>query len=341
MSSPEVFNSHYQSLQERESDPLDRDEVVHLMGLSQQMSEYRHLLNCGVNAVALERRQVTRGELMDAGYVFLNRIGGGEKPLLNAVIPMGVQSFDIGARVLLTQEELDAVIAHQRANPEEYGTEGVEAEELRQDMLSFLREAEVEWAQFKRKYQAAFSAALELISEDPEYSADEQMVADYLEQAYMKDGASKANIGYLIQECVQGLNLAVIRGIPIGVMPTRRAALNGVGSPFLDSGFHFDVNHDVTLHPEDPTKTRRLNMAVIHLLSRGLNEMGASSNDSHDQHYISSGEYARDVFPFRPSAEKPATEITIPREALDIIAIRLLIRAHTHFNQPWEGRWGT
>ena len=63
-------------------------------------------------------------------------------------------------------------------------------------------------------------------------------------------------------------------------------------------------------------------MAVVHLLSRGLNEMGRSLNTSHDQRYITSREYADEIQFADTSKDKDA----VSEEILDIIARRLLAR---------------
>lgn len=337
------YGPRYASLLEREQQPADPNEVISIVGFSSTAPEFLRFKEMGVDAETLNRGRLTRQQLLDAGYVFLNRIGGGEKPLLASVIPVNGSDADMAAKVLLTQEELGAVMEYQKQNPEQFGTAGVEREALRHDMLAFLSEVDIEQAQLGRKSVDALEAALKKIEEDPKFSAeDRDILGRFLEQK-MQSQDWVWEKDYFLQECMSGLNLAMVRGVPISVYPTRHSALHQAPSPFLDSGFHFDTNYDVTLYPnmEDTVKTRRLNMAVIHLLSRGFNEMGSSLNNSHDQRYITSGEYARDVFPNRPSLERAGELPTIPTEAIDIVALRLLVRACIHFDLPWEGRWET
>jgi hypothetical protein len=76
-----------------------------------------------------------------------------------------------------------------------------------------------------------------------------------------------------------------VLGFPAEIVVGRQAKLTGFPSPFIDSGYHFEDYPDITLCSDDYTKTRRLNMVVAQLLSRGLCKIGDSSNGSHDQAY--------------------------------------------------------
>lgn len=170
----ERLSSSYDLLKEKESQEADRKEVIFIVGLKEGSAEFLKLQAAGVDPVSLEEGRVTRGELLDAGYVFLNRLGAGEKPILSVTIPFGEleekQLLDVGSRVLLNQEELDAVIRFQQQRPEEYGTNGIETEELRRDMLEFLEEAVKEAGDLRNKANAIFRAAQRKILDDPKYS---------------------------------------------------------------------------------------------------------------------------------------------------------------------------
>jgi hypothetical protein len=110
----------------------------------------------------------------------------------------------------------------------------------------------------------------------------------------------------ILQQISQDLNLyfpppasdwlhKYVRGIKVTQIPQRRQKLMGSPSPFLDSGFHFSDNPDVGI--ETTEGVRRANMVTLHLLSRGLSEIGGSVNGSYDQHYITPEEYMQEVFP--------------------------------------------
>ncbi len=76
----ETSLSPYDLLRKNESQEADRSEVIFIVGLKNDTPEFFRLQVAGVDPVALEEGRVTRGELLDAGYVFLNRLGAGEKP---------------------------------------------------------------------------------------------------------------------------------------------------------------------------------------------------------------------------------------------------------------------
>jgi hypothetical protein len=66
-------------------------------------------------------------------------------------------------------------------------------------------------------------------------------------------------------------------------------------------------------------------MMNIHLLSRGLNEMGASSNGSHDQTYITDYEFQQMT---------AASHLTDTQNAdVALVASRLLAQADTALDQ--------
>jgi len=317
----------YEELNKHEARPADKSELIRIVGMNQDQPEFSRLESLGIDSSTLETGRVTRGALLDAGYVFLNRIGGGEKPLINAQVPMDVEGgtdiVDMSNKILLTQSELDAVIQYQQGQHGAYATESSDIDLIRKDMLLFLQQAIVEQNSLRQNSSAVFRAAQRRILDNPKYTdKDREALRQFLEeqyQEYQKKGNS--NLGYIMQECIAGIDLARVRGSPFEIFATRLSALKGVPSPFLDSGFHFDINYDVTLYPHDPAQTRRLNMAVVHLLSRGLNEMGESANRSHDQRYITAGEYEKGVY------QKSETTEPVSDEDLDKIASRLLFRA--------------
>lgn len=92
-------------------------------------------------------------------------------------------------------------------------------------------------------------------------------------------------------------------------------------SPFLNSGYHFRSNLDVTLYPYNPANTRRINGVTVHLLSRGVDEIGGSMNTSHDQTYITASEYTEEVY-----KKETRTDSSFPDKSILAVANRLLYR---------------
>lgn len=84
----------------------------------------------------------------------------------------------------------------------------------------------------------------------------------------------------------------------------------------------------MTLYPDNPSQTRRLNSVVVHLLSRGVNQMGASLNGSHDQTYITSAEFDE----LLPALQADSTDQYNP-EASRIVTMRLLVRAGVNYGK--------
>ncbi len=266
----------YIELTELERRIPDTDEAI-AVRLAPSSPEWKRLKEAGVQLSPLGVVEITRGQLLGAGFVFLNVIGGGEKPLISSIIDINGVPHDLSQRVLLTQAELDSVLADQE-EPD------ISNEDSRLLMLNFMsraldakrRETELE-RDFVKKYLPGIFA--ELTEEE------RPLVGRYLN--------SLDNIGwnYAPGEWLQGSTLLRVGQVPIDAFGSRQVILKDKTSPFLDSGYHFTDNWDITIYPDDPSKTRRLNMVVVHLLSRGLYERGGSRNGSHDQTYITPGEF--------------------------------------------------
>jgi hypothetical protein len=290
--SPQVV-SIYENLLEQEAAPADPDEIIHLGTVEVGSLEWMQLLQAGVPQPTIEAGNVTRKELLDAGFAFLNKIGGVEKSLISTIIEMEDGStVDTGQRVLLTGSELDAVQRSQGS------FDMANNEQIRLTMIDFLQ-ASKEVMSFKPEIKIAiFKEAQKRILD----SGNEESLAliGGLLQSIIESGNNR-KLAFMIDHCVANLSITKVGGIPIDMYASRSSILQGVPSPFLDSGYHFDTNDDVTIYPDDPTKTRRLNTVVVHLLSRGLNEEGVSINDSHDQTYITSKEFTELVKSFDES----------------------------------------
>lgn len=317
----------YKELKQLEERPADMDEVIRIVGIDPSLSEFNQLQSAGMESSFLQVGCVTRGALLDAGYVFLNRIGGGEKPLISAQLSIDVEgnieTVDMGKKVLLTQTDLDAVIQYQKSQPGVYITESADIDSIRKDMLLLLQQSIGEQNNLSQNTNAVFRVAQRRILDDSKYTDKDR---DALKQFFIKEyeeyqKTEISRLGYIMQECMIGIDIARVRGIPFEIFAKRLSALQGAPSPFLDSGFHFNTNYDVTFYPHDSSRTRRLNMGVIHLLSRGLNEMGESTNQSHDQRYFTAGEYEKEIY------EKNGTIEPVSDEDLEKIATRLLVRA--------------
>lgn len=97
----------------------------------------------------------------------------------------------------------------------------------------------------------------------------------------------------IVGELCADIPLQTINGMPFDYGWNRIAKLLGEPSPFLDSGFVFNENIDLTFYPPEQANPLRLNIAVVHLLSRGICETG--SGPESDQKYITARQY-RDMF---------------------------------------------
>jgi len=286
-------------------------------------AEFVHLVESRVDLTDIKNRNLTRQLLINAGFVFVNRIGGGEKPIINASIPIKSATgasleVNFGTKVLLTKDELEQVLDYQSSLDGE-AAEDIDIDLIRKDMLSFLNESREANLQRDETEGQAIMAAMERIMEGETYSAeDKELLTQFLKSG--TDDKRKKDFRWIVQACLSGIDLLKVRNIPVEMMDIRSSKLAGVASPYLDSGFHFGTNCDVTLFPNDPSRTRRLNMVVIHLLSRDLSEMGASLNNSHDQEYATARWYADLVL------NQSGPDISVSESDLDLIAGRLLYR---------------
>ena len=280
--SPQVV-SLYENLLEQEAVPADPEEIIHLGTVKAGSPEWTRLLQAGLPSSTIEAGNVTRRELLHAGFAFLNKIGGGEKALISTTIRMEDGSIvDTGQRTLLTSSELDAVQRSQDS------LDTASNEQIRLAMIDFLQ-ASKEVMGFKSEIKnAMFKEAQKRILE----SGNEEDLASIGElfQSIL-DSGDNHKLAFMIDHCVANISITKVGGIPIDIYASRSNVLQGAPSPFLDSGYHFGINDDVTIYPDDPAKTKRLNSVVVHLLSRGLSEEGVSVNNSHDQTYISGKEF--------------------------------------------------
>lgn len=311
----------YRELVRREATSPDMQELIEIAGIRIDSPEHRALLSAGVNQQAFRSRRFPRQYLLQAGYIFLNTIGGGEKPLLSGSVPTAKGILHAGDRILLTQAELDTIITYQNRNARIYLPAKTPLDVIRKDMLAVLQSFLAVHAKLAARKNALFLAARKMIAENPQFSEKSRRALDTFDRALArhKPLVRDTTLRYLIGDCTHGIELAHVRGIPCTTLPQRFQVLSGAPSPFLDSGFHFDVNYDMTLNsPEGDAY--RLNMVVVHLLSRGVNEMGASLNRSHDQQYITAGQFENMLY----GRSAPPVEFT--EQDVLLVARRLVSR---------------
>lgn len=319
--------SFFERLKAEEALSPKDNEIIHVQNLSIDSEEFKYLQSAGIEKNALQKGQISRAELLRSGYIFLNKIGNGEKPILSGIVTSldTQESIHLSNKTLLTKAELNAVIEYQRNNSEHFVLDKVHNDEVRKDMMDFFQEAMSACDGVKDRATEIFNMALKKILEDSAYTEEDKNKLKVLFTYLDNEQNSGMKLGFFIQSCLSGVGLAKARGIPVEVFQARLSALKGAPSPFLDSGYHFDINYDITLYPDDPQKTKRLNMVVVHLLSRGLNEMGSSLNNSHDQRYITAAEYVEEVLS-RKNNEDVLEANLVNEEIIDLVAHRILRR---------------
>lgn len=276
-------------LKAEESESVDWSEVVRLPK-QPTSAEKQRLIDSAIPEKDILSGMISRQQLWNAGFVFINHIGGGEKPLLSGVIPSPEGDIDTTARTLLTEPELYAVKDYLIRTGKTLDYSDPERDELRASMLAFAHLSQQETNTLPEKKADLFKQAICQLATDNDLSGDDKKK---IWQFLADKGEDSVRMKLLIDECTAGLDLSRVLGVPIDMLASRRSALFGQPSPFIDSAFHFSDNPDVTLFTNDHTKTRRLNMVTIHLLSRGLCEIGSSTNNSHDQTYITPTEFER------------------------------------------------
>lgn len=310
-----VIDEAYRDVVEREATQPDNAEPIHIKGINPVHPEYETLREAGVDEADLESERIARGRLLQAGFVFLNTLGGGEKPVIATTLPASKTGpeVDFARRRLLTASELDRIRTHQQALRATQGVTG-DLEEIRKEMLGFQIRAAAAYDGEHDKRSTLFREAQRHLYEN---GAEADRTAFLY---FLADQTTPSKLGFIMDQCFVGVDMSFVGNVPVTLTASRLAALNGSPSPFIDSGFHFGMNLDITLYPNDQSRTRRLNAANIHLLSRGIDEMGKSSNGSHDQTYLTAAEYAG--LPNRNSP--PTDDIASHKANIGLVATRLL-----------------
>jgi hypothetical protein len=302
-----LLDEAYESLKADESRPPNLDQIIAIrgrkgggLGLREDQPEYAILLDRGVSAEALASGHITRGQLLGEGqdlddenrYIFLNRIGGGEKPIIGGEIPDPddpENTLDFTNRVLLTRQEVDKVYRHQLAHPDIFGTQGQDLDEVRKDMLLFLQDAiaeppygyEAAFLQVALPYKLNESVRLDehALSNDDEFEQaqrDWELVENYWNwqvehyeeinpDTPLNDLQIKMHLQQVFsrQFCadiytwpgdVETFGIKDVRDHRINrAIPQRRKRLAGQASPFLESGFVFGDNPDAEVIVELPS----------------------------------------------------------------------------------------
>lgn len=326
----------YDVLIRQEQEPPDPNEHLVVSGITPDSVESGQLTALGISESQIRAGDFTRAQLLEAGFVFMNRLGGGEKALISGSFPATADAplLDTHRRVLLTGDELARIGAHQRAARTEAGLGDIDIESTRLGMLNFLLQAldakETQGEEADRLFRQAQGYLVETAAQKTAAQKDLDAVYEYFDKEkiiYFDKDKEKIIVStwiydFLRDHCLAGLDQLYVQDVPIEMFKTRMSALEGAPSPYLESGFRFSLNPDVTLYPNDHAKTRRLNMASIHLLSRGLDEEGSSVNGSHDQTYVTAAEFQQIL----DDAKTSGTALSSP-EKVKLVAARLVAAA--------------
>lgn len=317
----------YQQLLSAESQPPAPDEIIHLpRRLAADSAEAAILETAGHSTDRIEQNNFSRQELIEAGFFFINRLGGGEKGIIEAVIPdpeSPTGQIDLTNRALLTRAELEKVYRYQTQNGD--GLQGIPPDEIRSDALTFLVAAQA--PSLFPDSRALTTACLPETPDSPSWvtgSAEEHKLVDDFLQSYTEHYMQLAKVDkarateitrsdlFIKDILMRGATLPASRVINFGGMTAaghknvarggvsvyslfeRSSKISGLPSPFLESGYHFSNNIDVMLEvPDDTAKLQRFNIVNVHLMAGhpdfiGLSEMGKAD---WDQQYLSTRDF--------------------------------------------------
>ncbi|MBO0783587.1 MAG: hypothetical protein J2P37_32655 [Ktedonobacteraceae bacterium] len=279
-----TFRSYVLEPERREPHPQD---LFHVR-LRPEMPEYEILLDAGATDEQLHSHTFTREALLDAGYCFVNRIGGGEKAIISGKIPdpaHPTKELDFTDRALLTRRELEAVYAYQSAHPEIYGLRGEDLDEVRKDMLSFLITAthrpvfpynnsfvQQALGSVHPDFYGRFTNTIwdeigargteerDIETVDLYWQHQKQMYQEarpdqnsvQVELAVVEQFA-KTHCGDIYQwnddeASSSPFGEKEVRGHPVNSLAIRRGKLSGQGSPFLESSYVFGSNLDAGVY---------------------------------------------------------------------------------------------
>ncbi len=302
--------------------------------------EWAILKAAGMSAEKINSGTFTRQELLDAGFLFKNTLNSGEKGIISGKIPDPEdpeKEIDFTGRKLLTRAEVEMVYAYQQQHPEVYGLQGHDIDEVRNDMLSFMREAvrtdpfeynndflrkalpydraqmgwEMDWEQDEadliEKFWRAEEKKYVRSDQDPEKTRDSKWRAAWIR---VRENFARTQLADLYTLKDEGTKTAYfnrkeVRGITTETKNmVRGGSVLNEPSPFLDSGFFFGRNIDIDLWMKEQTGDtegvhRRLNVVNVHLIGAHPEFPGFSEMGTQgwDQRYMTPGEYVRELYP--------------------------------------------
>lgn len=303
----------FKQLKIREMDPANPEDYIKVDFSRGGQELIDSLMAVGTSMEDVRRGYITRGQLLKAGFVFNNVIGGGEKPIIAVVI----NGEDFGKKSLLTKEELELVTQYQKDNG--YVPKSIDFDDLRRDMVGFILANTSNrpmglWNRNNAR-RIVFGDVIQDKAHAGRVSRIDRVLVNLYEDYLRKDwifidekGTTRVrveveqkyfddNFGDVFpwKSDYNPFSGNLARDVRVSVLPSRMKALDGTPSPFLDSGFLFSLGGDLTIFDAND-KAYRLNMAVFHLALRGLNEMGDGGSASYDQHYLTVDEYSRLIY---------------------------------------------
>lgn len=309
--SPKAIYNQLVLAESRSTKPSDPIRVRYIPSAS---AEFAKLVKSDVSPDEIRAGVLRREYLLDAGFVFNNILGNGEKPIIKA----NIDDMDFGQKRLLTSAELAVVSQYQQEHPELFGWQGQDPETVRQDMVHFLLVVGHGLPNITSRWNIFNRSIIEIkeqrVATDYEYIPTSELMYREVSRfdafvvfEWHKHHRSRLDteIGDIFRDVYpwphrEFMGGPKIRGHRAFTMGSQRIhALQGTASPFLDSGYYFGTNFDVTVEGKILQEIFRFNSATLHLASRGLSEMGESTF-SFDQHYGTIGEYITELFPKDP-----------------------------------------
>jgi hypothetical protein len=284
---PESMNgltSHEPLFIER-TDASDRT-IINAIEVSEQTG-------CPVNAMSELRaifpdktddeiRSVNRHELIKRGYVFVNVVGGGEKPVFSGTISIEGEDRDLSKKCFLTREEMEALSRECRssADPEELRIEVVadmeaylqgfaNAIDIYDKLLEVPTEAGFQMSKWFREAIAAPLLGL--------HKYRETMIED-------AGGFSKLRRGRLINQ-----------------------------NPFLEDDFVINSNVDAFIGSSG-THSPRMNTLTYLMAKHGLDQLGGLG----DQRYITYEQYKSIAYSNRPDSHTQPVSVEDLRKVAEI-----------------------
>jgi len=223
----------------------------------------------------------TRRELLEAGYEFINAVGGGEK----FIIKMVIDGVDYGRLPLLTGEQMEKVRAVDR---DEFGELDFTPQQISADMYDLLHAEEYLYPQRKEEVETQILAEVEqeILDQGLEKDSD---------QALKKTEEGRKRIKTMLEaeweEWLEGGNDQFGRRMPLEhfFINRGREHMGNKPCPHLSCGYRLGRNTDHTFSDADGTV--RLSTVVAHLASHGISERGDGYPMSDDQRYMTMRQY--------------------------------------------------